>query len=260
MELTGGVNSMTWQSEKITPGGNFLPLMYITGNLSFRGDISKSWSYSFNLERDNIFHNTFDFRFKTRTDYFGFEFGAFLGLTDTFEAPEIGILGSIEGIWPKILFVSVGGSSSIGTNFSITGDNFRESAEAKLGFWLPFAIPVLSASTKNFTENNGVLSIRNNLKRYQLSIEFFGKTSPVTLRVDGGYQILSRTYLRSTEKTDELRSFFAGLDFQFSVSKFLRFVIGGEMPFAVRPTAPLTSSGGSWTMFKAYGGMIIRFF
>jgi len=260
LELKGGVNNMAWQPEKTTAAGNFEPFMFINGKLSLRGEISRAWAFNFNIERENLFQNTVDFRLNTISDYFGFEFGVFTGITDSFGAPDMGILGSMEVIWPGVLFISIGGSSSIGTDFTFTGDNFRESAEAKLGFWLPFAIPVLSAGTKSYTENTDSHSIRNNLIRYQLSVEFFGKTSPVTLQVDGGYQTLSRVYLGKTDAADELSSFFAGLDFQFSVSKYLRFIIGGEMPFLLTAAAPLTLSNETPLMYKAYGGFIINFF
>jgi len=261
LELTGGVNYFTWQQKKNKAGGEFEPVSYIFGDLSLRGEISKAWGYSFNIERDNILQNTFDFRLNTRTDYFGFEFGLFAGVTDKFQEPEFGVLGSIEVIWPRILFISVGGSASIGTKSDITGDNSRESAEVKLGFWLPFAIPILSAGTKTYTDNTGSgATIRNQLIRYQLSIDFFGKTFPVSLRVDGGYQTLSRTYLGTTETTDELRVGFAGLNLKINLTKSLRLIAGAEMPFAIKATYPLKVSEGFWKMFNVYGGLAIRFF
>ena len=260
LELLGGVNGLTFQSEKTARGGHFEPNSFITGKLSFRGEISRAWAYSINVERDNIFQNTLDFRFRTRTDYFGFEFGTFLGLADSFGALEMGILGSLEGIWPGVLFVSIGGTSSVGRSFARTSDNFRESAEVKLGFWLPFAIPTLSAGIKNFTENTDKSSICNSLIRYQLSIEFFGKTLPFAIRVDGGYQTLSRTYSGNTEAADKLNSFFTGLDLQFSVSKHFRFILGGEIPLAVKAKEPLDVSVKPLKMSKVYGGMIIRFY
>ena len=260
LEISAGINNFTFQPEKTTAGDVFDPYQYILGNLSLRGDISKAWGFDFNLKTDNIFQYTADFRLKTRTDYFGFDFGLFTGMTDSFEIPDFGILGSIEATLPGIMFLSVGGSSTICSKFDFTGNNYRESFEAKLGFWLPFAIPVFSVSSKSFTRfiPDDPDPIRDNLIRFQFSSDFFGKTSPLSLRVDAGYQILSRIY--DVDDTDELSSWFAGLDFQYSISKALRLFVGAEMPFVVTATSPLTASDEFWTMFKAYGGFIIRFF
>jgi hypothetical protein len=225
----------------------------VIGNFSLRGDISKAWSFEFNIERDSVFQNIADFRLKTRTDHFGFEFGILSGITDDFDQFGAGFLGSIEFTLPGILFLSVNGSSTLSSPFGITGDNFLETAGAKFGFWLPFAVITLSADTKSFIKNTGIC---DNLIRYTFSADFFRKTSNFSLRLDGGYHTLSRGIYGAEDPIEELNSFFAGLDFQFNVSKNLRFIIGGEIPFLFDEAAPEDLC----TRFKAYGGIRITIF
>jgi len=241
LELTGGLNEMSLESSE-------MPL--IIGNLNLRGDISTAWAFGLNIERDNIMQNTIDFRLKTRKEVFAFEFGILGGINNDFDNIDVGILGSMEITWPKVLFLSVGGSSTIGSQFDFMGENFRESACAKLGFWLPFAILTFSADTKSYC-NAGIL---DNLLRYQLSIDFFNKTSSVNFRIDAGQQTLTKGVYGS-EPDMELTAFFAGLNLQFNVSKHLRFIMGGEMPFSLEETPY-----DLMTMFKAYGGFRISFF
>jgi len=262
LEVSGGLNNFTWKPEKTTAGGIFEPHPFILGKISVKDDISKAWGFEINVERDNILLNSVDFRLKTMTDYFGFEFGVFTGINDGFNSLNMGILGALQINWPGILFVSISGSSTVGSRFELTGNDFRESAELKIGFMLPVVIPVLYAGTKSFTEETNTLSSVNKLDRFGLSAEFyFTKTSPFSFSVNGGYQILTKTYYHGAKETvDELSAIFTGLDFQLSVSKHLRFMIGAEMPIVVTPTLPLKASEEFWTMFKVNAGFNVKFF
>jgi len=278
LELAGGLNNMSWKPDQSTAFGSeraeFEPFPFILGNISIRGEIPKAWAFSFNIERDNIFQNTIDFRLKTRTDYFAFEFGVFTGMTDDFETPDAGILGNMEITWPGVLFISFSGSSTLGASLDSTGNNFRESMGAELGFWLPFMIPVFSVNTKSFTmfSEDGSGYKCDSLTRYKLSADFpFGKTSPVNLRIDGGYQILKRNYDYSYEvsidtineiktATNELSSIFAGFELLFKVSKPFHFFVGAELPFGLKAVEPLTVSDDVFGLYKAWGGVRFIFY
>jgi hypothetical protein len=244
LELTAGANYMS-------PHETDWPIM---GKFSLRGEIPEAWAFEFNLERDNFFLNNADFRLKTRKELFGFEFGVFAGLDEDFSALDMGFLGSMEVTWPGVIFLSVGGASTIGSQFGITGSGFRESAEARFGFWLPFAVVTLSANTKNYTHETGV---HDTLLRYKFSSDFFfTKTSGITLRIDAGYQTLSSDVYGVVNPASELNTWFTGLDFQFNVSKYLRFILGGEIPI----TDGNTPQDDLWGMFRAYGGIRITLF
>ena len=256
LEFSGGVNNMTAQTDQ-GEISVFDPNLFINGKISFRGDISKAWGIGVNMERDNLFSNTLDIRLNTRADYFGFEFGLFTGMTDAFDGVDMGILGKMEIFWPKVLFLSLYGSSTIGSNFAFTASHSRESLGAQLGFWLPYIIPTLSVNIKsiNRTAENGD-TIRDTLMRYQLSADVFDKTSPVSFRLDGGYQMYMRDF---NENWYGLYSLFAGFDFQFNVSKSVRLIFGGEVPFMFEVYVPAASEE-FWMFYKAYAGVLIRFF
>jgi len=257
LELKGGVNGMTFDPDKVNQTEKIEPFLGITGNLALKIDISKECSFGLYAERDNLFHNNADIRLKTRLDYFGFEFGIFAGLTDFSDSFHMGVLGHMEVTFPNILFFQAGGSSTIGSQFDFMSDVIRQSVEAKLGFYIPYVITVISAEMKSFSW----YPTHDNLYRIKLSADIsFGKTSAFALRVDGGYQILSRKYMAANDKTDKLSTGFAGLDFQFDVGKYLRFSIGGEMPFLPVAQDPVKAPEDFYMMFKAYAGMIIKFF
>jgi len=256
LELKGGVDGMGFDPKQVEQTEKFKPFLGITGILSLRGDISKECAFSLNLARDNFFHNNADIRLKTSLDYFGFEFGIFTGFADFSGTFHMGVLGNMEVRWPNVLFFSVGGSSTIGTEFDFLSDIVRQSAEVKLGFWIPYVITTVTAEMKSFSWH----PTHDNLYRIKLSADIsFGKTSGFALLVEGGYQILSRKYM-VTDDHDELSTGFAGFDFQFDIGKYLRFSIGGEMPFAPAPKAPLKAPDQPFMMFSAHAGMTIKFF
>ena len=261
LEVSGGLNNFSWNPEKAAAGGVFEPYQSFVFKAGLKGDISKAWSFDVNIERDNILQNNIDFRLKTMTDNFGFEFGIFTGINDSFNALSMGISGALQLNWHGILYASIGGSSTIGSQFDFTGNNFRESAELKIGFTLPVVIPVLYICTKSYTENTDTSSTINKLDRFGLNAEFyFSKTSPVSFSVGGGYQSLTWTHKDAAQTADEISAIYAGFDIQYSVSKNLRFMLGGEIPLVVIPTPPLKSSEEFWMMFKAFGGVSIKFF
>lgn len=259
LEITGGLNNFSFHPENSASSGEFKPFPFIILNASLMGEITDSLTFSVNFKRDNIFQNTTDFRLTTRTDYFGFEFGPFVGINDNFDKPDAGILGSLEVTLPGIVFLSFSGSSTLGAQFDFTSDNFRETAEARLGFWLPFTIASLSVNTKSFTrfidDNNSTQSIRDSLKRLRLSVELFSKNFPVTLCVDGGYQILTRDYGSANTK-DELSAFFAGFKINYRLAR-LRITAGAEIPFMITAADPMIASQDF--LFKAFAGIAYRF-
>ena len=261
MEIMAGVNQNTFPSDG-SPFSIFEPFSFVTGNLTLRGDVSSALSYAINIERDNILQNSVDFRLKTRTDNFRFEFGPFIGFSDNFGTPDAGVLGSFEVTLPGIVFLSFSGMSTIGSKFTFTSNNFREAMGAEFGFWLPFALTTISADTRSFTQYRDDFfdPVRDTLTRFMLSIDFFGKNFPVILRLDGGYQMLSRTYHGFFDRFDELRSFFAGFGLNIRASESLRFMIGGEIPFNLTASQFVNIPEETARLFRLHGGISYSFF
>jgi len=257
IELKGGVDGMGFDSKQVNQAETFNPFLGAMVNFSLRTDISKECAFGFNFIRDNIFHNNIDVRLKTDLDYFGFEFGIFTGFADYSGSFNMGVLGNMEVRWPKILFFSFGGSSTIGSDLDFMSGVSRYSAEAKLGFMIPYVMTTITAEMKSFIWD----PTHDNLYRIKLSADIsFGKTSAFSLRIDGGYQILSRRYMSVEDTKDELSTGFVGIDFQFDAGKYLRFMVGGEMPFLPVVKEPTKAPEQPFMMFKAYAGMIIKIF
>jgi len=234
------------------------------GSISLKGDISESMSFNVSAERDNIFSNSLSFTLYNRTDNFRFEFGPFIAMGDRLETPNMGIIGSIEITFPGIAFLTFGGSSTLGSSFDFTSTSFRESAEVKLGFWLPNIILAASASTRSLSwqpsgEIAGYLTLRDTLTRFVASADFYIKNVPIIICLDGGYEIYSRNY-GNEEVTDELNAWFAGLDFSIQVAKPVRLSAGVEIPIVYAAVEPMLPPDFLWNIIKAHAGVTITFF
>jgi len=232
------------------------------GRINVRGDLSESMSFSVTAARDNVFLNNISFTLLNRTDNFRFEFGPFIGMGDRLETPDTGIIGSIEITFPGIAFLSFGGSSTLGWGFDFTSANYRESAEIKLGFWLPYVIPSISASTRSLTRQpEEHLTLRDTLTRFQISADLFIKSIPFIIRFDTGYEIYTRDYKRgNSESTDELNAWYTGFEISVQVLKPLRISAGLEIPIIYSAVEPMIAPDFLWNIIKASAGIVYTFF
>ena len=235
------------------------------GKINVRGDLSESMAFSVTAERDNILLNGLSFTLFNRTDNFRFEFGPFIAIGDRLETPNTGIIGSIEITFPGIAFLSFGGSSTLGSSFDFTSSSSRETAEVKLGFWLPYIIPSVSVSTRSLTWQKQVeeasLTLRDTLTKFQVSADFFVKNVPIIIRLDAGYEIYTRNYkLGNTESTDELNAWYSGLELVVQVSKPLRLSAGLEIPVIYSAVEPMIAPDFLWNIIKANFGVVYTFF
>jgi len=236
---------------------------FIFGRINLSGDLSESMSFNATIERDNILSNNVSFTFINRTDNFRFEFGPFIGMGDRLETPNVGIIGNIEFTFPGILFFSFGGSATLGAGLDFTSTSSRESAEAKIGFWLPNVIPSFSASTRSLSwQQETNLTLRDTLTRFQLSAEIFFKNLPVIIRVDAGYEIYTRSYKSGNAKPiiDTLNAWYVGLDANIQVSKPLRIKFGLEVPLFYSAVGPMVKPDTLFNIFKANAGIVYTFF
>jgi len=264
IELTGGINNMTFHPDRVTPHNEstnykqFQEYPYGYGDLQIKGEVSDKMDFNIRFSRDNILQNTFFGMIKTTSDYFNIEFGPFAGMTDELDKPEIGITGSIQFAYPGIAFLSVGGSSSIGTNFDFLSANFRETYEARLGLWLPGLIPSVSISSKNFSKHHeGSLVIRDELMRMQISVDFFAKNFPVLFTIDAGMETLTRSYARNNypEVKDELTAIYAGANAKWQITKAFRIIGGFEVPITFEAKAKMQDPDNRFKLYKFTGGI-----
>jgi hypothetical protein len=271
LEVSAGINNFSFDFEKkaIIPLNDdsksdaSKPCLFpYFGNISFRDDISNIMSYSINFERDRIMMNRLYATFSAKTDYVSVEFGPFFGLYDDFKKfPDIGIIGTIEFSLPGVGFLSVGGSSTLGSKFDFLSGNIHESAEAKFGLYLPpFLIVSASAVTKSykviFKEGDSDLTRCDSLIRYQASADFYGKNFPFRLRIDGGLQTFS---IDNESNKLELKSYFVGLEMNIQASQSWRIILGAEMPLFPEAKEPTKVSDEFLHLFKARAGFVYTF-
>ena len=269
---------MTFHPDRITAHGesrNFKPFQnypYGFGDLTLKRDISQILAVNVLISRDNILQNRAGVKISTMTDFFSVEFGPFTGTDDSFSQPELGIMGGMQIAYPGIAFLSINGSSSLGTRYEFFANNFSETAEVKIGLWLPNVIPSFSINTKSYSRQiEDSATIRDELTRLQVSADFFAKNFPITVRFDAGYGILTRSYKRDfSDVTDELNSIFAGVEVKWQVTKPLRIIAGFEIPImftaksywndGTKLDAPMETPDNRFNLYRFHGGVAYTFF
>lgn len=268
IELTAGLNNMAFNPDRVTAhgedadSGEFEGFQFIYGDLRLTGDISDKMGFKVHAARDNILQNSLSGKVTANTGNINVEFGSFIGISDDLEKPDAGITGGIELLYPGIVSLSLNGSSSLGVQNEFMSNNSRETAEIKLGFWLPHLIPVISAGTKSFTrqpEDSAV--IRDELIRLQFSVDIFAKNIPVTVRIDAGYEIFTRSYKNGNSGTDDkLTAIFAGFETKWQITKPLRIIAGFEMPVYCKAEEPMKDPESIFSLYKFHGGIAYTFF
>jgi len=268
IELIGGLNNLTFHPDRVTAHGQsadstqFSGYPYGFGYFHLKNDISSIFGFNIHASRDNILKNSISGSIFTDTEFLKVEFGVFAGISDKFETPHTGVMGSLELMYPGVIFMSLNGSSTLGTQFNFASKSSRESFEFKLGFWLPNIIPAFSFSTKNFTGHpEDSSTIYDEIVRYQLGIDIFAKNFPVTFHIDVGYETLKRLYTNgNSNNTDELNAVYTGLEAKFQVTKPLRIIVGFEMPVYSWATQPMKDPANTYSLYKFHGGFSYTFF
>ena len=265
IELTGGINNTAFDPEvyihsaETTDIPQFESFPCIIGDFSIKNDISNVLGYNINIARDSILQNSLTGKMKVNTENINLEFGVFFGINDDFTKPDLGILGGIELVFPGAIFLSVNGSTSLGFINKQMGNNNRETAGAKFGFWLPNLLPVFSADIKAYTrEEEDALVIRDELIRFMFSADIFAKNFPLTICIGAGYDILTRFYESDNYNNIELKAMFAGLDIKWQMARQFRFIAGFEMPVYI--FEPAENKPEIFNLFKAHGGFALTFF
>lgn len=275
LEILGGINCFTYNPNQIdaysdpdTENNEFTYFPFVLANVNLRLDFSEKMNIALNIERDNILPNTLSTLFGLKTDYINVNFGVFAGLAELTASPSLsdtGITGNLELITARTMFFSISGASSL-ANF--TGNNRRETAGARLGFWVGDTSPSISADMKTYSKHGGNSDV---LFRFTLNMDFLIKDTNTSGYINGGYQIYSRTYKEKekiteeeetiliTSYTDSLNSCFAGFGFYW-YGKPVGFKIGVEVPFllSAKPS-PMTVSNEikDYLFFlKAYAGFV----
>ena len=270
--LIGGLDFMSFHPDRVRAQNNaanpahkvFDNYPFGYGDLFFKNDFSDNFGYNIVISRDKILWNNLYAKLTYNTDLIYAEFGPFTGISDDFNNPTIGFVGFFQISFPRIAFFSVNGSATMNSFIGFMGNDTGYSGNFTAGFWLGKMIPSFSVEIKSFSRNTsneaGQPAENDDLFiRYQASLEFFRKASPVVFRMDAAYQTLSRTYSLS-EKPDEISALLAGIDITWQLSKPIKFFTGFEMPVHSTAKNGLEIPDGYFNMFKITSGFTYRIF
>jgi hypothetical protein len=266
LEVLGGYNGLSFNPYKIeaysepNKDKEFIYFPFFLANVNVRHNISEIMHLSFNFERDNVLQNSFSTIFGVKTDYINVDFGFFAGMADKITKPDAGIIGNLELIASKAVFLSISGSSTLGVKYGFTSNNFRETAGVKLGFWAGSTIPSFSADIKSFSRQvEDDIIIDDTLYRFLFNMDFLIKNTNTTGYFNTGYQVYSRVYKKDAlEFTDALNSYLAGFGFHWH-RKPMGFKIGVEVPFILSAVSPMTVTNNYLRFSKAYAGFVYSF-
>ena len=262
IELAAGGSNMVFDQERKKPLGdeeeNFSSSFSFLGHISMKDEITDIIGYSVSIEKDQILQNRLGGLMAVSMDYMNLEFGPVMGVFNTYQQPlNIGIQGGVQLAYPGIIFCAFKGSSTIGSQNGITGDNSQITGEVNLGFWLPNVIPVLSISTRSFTkQSDDDLLVRDELTRYQFSADVFSKNVPFTVRIDMGYENLKRSYKyeNSSSETDELKALYLGFEGRWRVYAPLSLFFNIEMPVFSWAVRPMKNPDREKTLYRFFAG------
>ena len=239
---------------------SFSPLGYIF----LKDEFTDKIGFNIRYEKDIILRNRLGGIIAVNLNYLKMEFGPTMSVFNTYEQPlNIGIQGGLQLAYPGIIFGTFKGSSSIGSQNGIPGDNSQSTAEVNLGFWLPNVIPVLSVSTKSFTkQEDDDLLIQDQLTRYQFSADVFSKNVPFTIRIDMGYESLKRSYKNenSSSDTDELKAIYFGFEGRWRVVTPLCLIFSLEMPVHSWASQPMKNPDKDLILYQFFAGASLTFF
>jgi len=269
LTLSGGIGDLAFDSgrtEALTaiPDGQFKPTFFPLILTKLRGEYG-NFSYNIGFERDPIMRNMLFANVKADFEYFFLEAGPILGLFNSSEllvspGASIGLGFSIPGI----IFAEASGLSTLGILMETTGNYFQRSGDLSAGFWVPYVVCSFNVNVRDYTvREQANLLIEDTSTRYFFRADVYTKNIPYTIRLDLGFQDLSRSYtsqkidgvniVRETQ-TDEFKSIFVGLEGSYTVNPELTIFLGGEMPVYSWGVRPMKDPPKSSFLFRAWTG------
>ena len=273
LELVGGLGNHSYDQERTialsdeSVEGSFSPNLFPLVLARFSGEYGNI-SYNTGFERDPLSKNRLFMNVKTDFNFFFVEAGPYLGLFNTKQLPfNPGLSVSTGFSLPGIVFIRASGASTLGPIMDVPDYYYQNSGGISAGFWVPHVVCSLNMSSKSFTVRNvDMLLIENSLKRYFFSADVFTKNVPYTIRVDLGFENLSRSYIteeisgssiiKSTTK-DEFKSIFMGFELNYTFTPALKVLLGAEMPVHSWGVSPMQNPPKDTILFEARAGIII---
>ena len=269
LELIGGLGNLAFDQDLSSAlsyqGKAFDPELFPLVLARFSGEYM-DLHYNAGFERGPLVRNRLFVNLKLERDYFSIELGPFMGLFNSL-SPLLnpGLSAGLSGGVPGIVFARINGSSTLGGITDIPGSYSQSTADISAGFWAPYAICSLNMSIRNFTFRQQNRLIEDELTRYFFSTDVYTKNVPFTIKIDLGYQSLTRSYnskevsgtkIVNKSETDAYKSVFIGLEGTYTFSPKLKFLLGGEMPVFSWGERPMKDPSKSTLLFQARAGVI----
>ncbi len=257
VELSVGADNM--DINKLEGSNSIQSLPFVFGNLSAKGDITKNIGFKAAFARDAFMQNSVSGMVMANSDYLNVEFGPFIGITDKPAQVDFGVMGKMQLAYPGIVFLVFSGEASLGSQFVSSDSSDREKIEAAIGFWLPHVIPSFTFTSKNYTIYNEGSIEQNKLLRLRGSVDFFGKTFPITLRIDAGYEEIDFSHNDgSVETSGGLSAVFTGFEAKWRVAPQFIITAGFEVPIVFTATGAVKKPANNFELYKFNVGTVIN--
>ena len=270
LKFSGGLGNLAFDNGRTVAlsavDGRFEPNFFPLALVQLSGEF-RDLSYNIGFERDPLLRNRLFANVKMDFEYFFLEAGPVLGLFNNLKLPVSPGVSACMGLMiPGIIFVEAAGSSTVGILLEKTGNHFQRSGDISLGFWVPYVVCSLNWNVRNYTirEQTNLL-IEDAVKRYYFRADVYTKNVPYTIRLDLGYQDLSRSYtsqkidggkIVKDTQTDEFKSIFLGLEGTCTIHPAIKIFLGGEIPVYSWGVRPMKDPPRKTFLFRAWSGLI----
>lgn len=257
IEFSAGADNMNIHKPEGSNSIQSFPFVF--GNLSAKGDIVGNIGFKAAFSRDAFMQNSVSGMITVDSDYLGVEFGPFVGIIDKPAKVDFGFMGKMRLAYPGIAFFVFSGEASLGSLFDFSDTGERKKMEAAIGFWLPHVIPSFTFTSKNYIIYDGNSTSESKLLRMRGSVDFFGKTFPITLRIDAGYEKLNFSQNEKSVKTaGELSAVFTGFEAKWRIAPQFIITAGFEMPITFTTTGAVKKPANNFELYKVSAGAVIN--
>ena len=245
--------------------GQFKPHYFAVSLIELSGDIS-NFSYDVGFEYEPLLRHRLFANLRANFNYFFIEAGPSLGLFNSFKLPvspgaSLGLGFSVPGIF----FIQAAGSSTLGILLETAGNYIQRSGDISVGFWVPYVVCSLNINIRSYsTREQANLLIEDSVIRYFFRSDVYTKNIPYTIRLDLGFQDLSRSYssqevnggdiVKKTRK-DEFKSIYLGLEGTYTINPAIKIFLGGEVPVYSWGVRPMKDPPKSAFLFQFWTGV-----
>ncbi|MBN2443952.1 MAG: hypothetical protein JXJ04_21495 [Spirochaetales bacterium] len=276
LEIGGNfrIGNLAFSPERERTDTEFTGTDFYNWGLSLYGihKINDKLTFSTGFYSDPILRNISSSYVIYTEDIFSIGIGPVFGFLnsglDPLMKPGISAILRIE--IPALIFFELSAGNSLNARLSVDRDYIQERSDLSIGFFVPNAICTANILTRKFTQlhtltESGVdvfYDYVDSFTEYSFKANIFQKNVPYKLNILFAYQLLSKSYIQGTEKTDHrLNSIIIGSGLELDFSPAIHFTIDvqsslytfgdGELLGTINP-------GPMGYMFKASTGIKIN--